>query len=157
MNATVTDDLELVLRWWDGGESTVHFALASSSEFTISCRICWKPDLNYQGEARVAFQTMCYGHDLDQFASGLRSLSEGSSGVARFHNTGGDFEIHIAPHERMGQQILLSQLFYRHYRLLSDVSCDSELILPVGVTEDVQGTARAIREILRLLKVDCTY
>ena len=155
MQATVTDDLELALRWHDGGESTVRFALASSSEFTITCRVSWERGLNYQGKAAVSFDTMCYGHDLEHFRFELRRMTEGGAESACFLNTGGDFEIRIAPHERMGRRVLLTELRYRHYRLVGDVSCDSEFVLPVGTAQDVQQTATAIGEIIRLLKVDC--
>jgi len=155
MQALVTDDLELVLRWRDSGESTVRFALASGSEFTISGHVCWERGLNYQGEATATFRTMCYGHDLNQFEVELWKLSQGVAESARFINTGGDLEIRISPREANGCHVLLSELRYRQFRLVGDVSCKSEFVLPVGVAEDVGRTAEAIRDLLRLLKVDC--
>ena len=151
MQANVTDDLELVLRWRDGGESTVRFALASSSEFTVTVHVCRERGLNYQGDTTIALQTMCYGHDLDRFSAELRSMVQGAAASARFINTGEDFEIRIAPHERDGRRVTMSELRYRHH---SDVG-DSELVLPVGTAEDLLQTATAITEIIRLLKVDC--
>lgn len=157
MQATVTDDLELVLRWHDSGESTVRFAFASGSEFTVTGNVCLERGLNYQGNTRISFQTMCYGQDLDQFGFELRRLTQGGAESARFMNTGGDFEIRVTPtpHERMGRRVLLSELRYRHHRIVGDVSSDSELVMPVGPAEDLWRTAEAIREILRLFQVDC--
>lgn len=155
MQATVTEDLELVLRWHDNGESTVRFAIASGSEFTVTGNVCWERGLNYQGNTRISFQTMCYGQDLDQFGFELRRLTQGGAESARFLNTGGDFEIRVTPHESMGRRVLLSELRYRHLRIIGDVSSDSELVMPVGPAEDLCRTAEAIREILRLFQVDC--
>jgi hypothetical protein len=156
MHATVTDDLELVLRWYDGGESTVRFSLASSSEFTISCRVSWRGTLNYQGDVSISFETMCYGFDLERFRVELRRLDEGSVESASFLNTGGDFEIRIAPHDHYGRRVLLTEWRYRHYRsVIRDVSCDSELVLHVGAAEDLLWTAKSIGELIRLLDVDC--
>jgi hypothetical protein len=157
MQATVTADFELILRWRDRGETTVCFALASPSEFTITTKVCWLSSLNYQGETSVSFQTMCYGYDLDQFAFELRRMSVDRAGSAGFLNTGGDFEIRIVPDERVGKRVLLSEVRYRPCRVVGDVSCKSELVLPVGVAEDVSGTAQAIVEIIRLLKIDCSH
>ena len=134
----------------------MRFALASSSEFNIDARVCWKGRLNYQGEATVSFQTMCYGYELNQFEAELRKLAQGGAESARFLNSGEDFEIRIAPHEQKGERILLTELRYRHYyRTDGDVPCDIELVLPVGVAEDVLRTAQAIHEVIRYLKVDC--
>ena len=155
MQATVTDDMELVLRWQENGENEVRFALASTSEFTITVHLCWERGLNYQGQVAITFQTCCYGHDLAEFESQLRKLAQGSAESARFLNTGGDFEIRIVPRERNGRRIMLSELRYRHYRDIADVVCDSELMLPVGEAEDVLRSAQAIGEVIRLLKVDC--
>lgn len=155
MQATVTDDMELVLRWQEHGESEVRFALASASEFTIAVHLCWEQGFNYQGQVAITFQTCCYGHDLAAFESQLRKLAQGNAESARFRNTGGDFELRIVPRERNSRRILLSELRYRHYRAIADVACDSELVLPVGEAEDVLRSAEAIGEVIRLLKVDC--
>ena len=155
MRATITDSLELILYWRDEGESTLNFALASASEFTISGRIFWNSGLNYQGETTVNFQTMCYGFDLAQFGAELKRLSDEVSSSARFLNTGQDFEIRIAANQSSGRSPLISEIRYRHFRSLRDATCRSELILPVGLAEDVSGTTRAIGEFIQLLKVDC--
>ncbi|MEQ2005216.1 MAG: hypothetical protein ABMA26_00350 [Limisphaerales bacterium] len=155
MQATVTDDLDLVLRWHDGGETIVRFSLASSSEFTVTCKLFWQRGLHYQGSTTVTFDTMCYGYDLEQFRLELSKMAKGEADSARFLNSGEDFEIRIEPRERMGCHVLCSELRYRHFRLVGDVACDSELVLPVGPAEDLSRAAEAIRELLRLLQVDC--
>lgn len=156
MQATVTEDLELVITWYDAGESSVRFSLASNSEFIVSCRVNWEGTLNYQGNTSISFETMCYGYDLESFRLKLCRLAEGVEESACFVNTGGDFEIHVHPHEKYGRIYLLTEWRYRHCRCLArDVTCDSELVLPVGAVEDLMRTAKAIAEIIRLLDVDC--
>jgi hypothetical protein len=156
MKATVTDEIELLLLWRDGGgEGTVRFMPASSSEFSIAVQVHMDRELNYQGDVNVSFQTMCYGCDLQEFAVELRRLAQGKVESARFFNTGGDFEIRIRQHEHEGKRILISELCYRHLRSIKDVPCENQIVLPVGAAEDVQQAATAVEELIRLLKVDC--
>jgi hypothetical protein len=154
MVATITEELDLLLRWNEAGDETiVRFSLWSSSEFVIKVQTNWKNWLNYQGDFKTSFETTCYGYDVDVFLSKLNDLTTGKNNSAKFSNTGEDFEITF----NSKGNFLFAEIRYRHVREIKDVSCDCELILPIGVLQigEASQLANSIREILNLLKVDC--
>ncbi len=158
MQALITEVFDLVLRWrdGDGSESTVQFSLANNSEFITRVHVLWNRELNYQGALTVSFETMCYGQDLLRFQDELLRMVNGTSTSARFANTGEDFEIRIAQHGGKGQRTtMLTELRYRHHRTVGDLLSPGELVLPIGVAQELAETAKAIKETLRILKVDC--
>ncbi|HEY5040611.1 MAG TPA: hypothetical protein VIK53_01255 [Verrucomicrobiae bacterium] len=154
MVANITEELDLLLRWNEAGDETiVHFSLWSSSEFVIKVQTNWRNVLNYQGDLKTSFETTCYGFDLDVFLSKLNDLTTGKNNSAQFSNTGEDFEITF----KSKDSFLFAEIRYCHVRVINDVSCDCELVLPIGALQIAEATqlANSIRDILRLLKVDC--
>jgi hypothetical protein len=154
MVANITEELDLLLRWNEAGDETIiRFSLWSSSEFIIKVQTSWRNWLNYQGNLKTSFETTCYGYDLNVFLSQLNDLTTGKSNSAQFINTGEDFVMIFKPQNGF----LFAEIRYRHVREINDVSCDCELLLPIGVLQITEASqlANSIREILHLLKVDC--
>ena len=113
--------------------------------------------MNYQGATQIEFSTRCYAYALSSFAESLERLSLGQQDTAKYLGSE-DMEINIL--ERQGQadcadhRILACDLEYDLMRAVDMVSCENRIEVTLGICEDPEGVAKAIREVVSTLGLD---
>lgn len=159
MNAHVTENFDLVLRWDDEARCEIVWSPCSNCEFEVTARLWFPPGLNYQGPTRLDFSTTCYAFALRLFAEELDGVVSGKRTTAVYR---GSEDMTIAIQEWKGRcdfknrTVMVSVLKYEMMRTVNLVACDTEFELIVGKPEDFKGTAKAINEVISALEMDAS-
>ena len=156
MKAQVTDNFDLVLRW-DDSRSEISWSGCSNCEFEVRAKLWIPGGVNYQGSTKIEFSTTCYAYALRLFAESLERLAGGQQDRASYRGSE-DMEIKIL--ERQGQagcsdrRIMACDLKFDLLRAVDMVWCDNQIEATLGVCEDAEGVAKAIREVISTLGLD---